>query len=512
MKKWLLSFVAILLVAGCAQPSVKSKLTKIAILHTNDVHGHVWAFKAADGTMRGGFAAQAQLIKKIRKEMEEKGGITLVLSGGDVNTGVPDSDLLSAEPDFRGMNLIGYDGMVLGNHDFDGGLDKLFQQKAWATFPMLSANVIDKKTKLSLVEPFVIIERKNVRFGIVGLTTDQLSKLVLPQNVSSLEVTDPVKEAERRLPMLKEKGANILIALTHLGVESTGANLNQIATTDNDLAEKVPDFHVIVGGHSHTLLEKGTRVGNTLIVQAGEKGQHLGRVDLEWDSQKLQVVSATASTLPIVPSQGEDEAVKNALAPFQEKVAKILDQKIGESRVFLDGERERLRHQETNLGNLICDVLRKKTKADIAIYNGGGIRASIQQGPVLLRDVYRALPFRNTVVTATITGKQLKEALETGIKHQHVSGSFLQVSGLRYVIQQNTLKKVLVKGKPVKDQDRFKIATNNFLVAGGDYFDVLQTAKNINDLGIPVEEYVAAYFKENSPVQASVEKRIQTIH
>ena len=460
--------------------------------------------------VRGGFAAQAALINKIRSDVAKKKGITLVLSAGDVNTGTPESDLLSAEPDFKAMNEIRYDAMVLGNHEFDGGIPKLVKQREWVTFPILSANVHNAVlSQKKLNDPFVILEREGIKIGILGLTTDTLKKVVLRNVAESLEVENPAEVAKTQVPAMKQAGAELLIILSHVGISESGSRSERVIANDEvKIAKEVPEIPLIVGGHSHTLLPDGKKVGETLLVQAGEKGEYLGRVDLIWDRDSKKVVESKASVIPVLPTDGEEMNLKKSLNKYRARVSRLLDEVLGTTENELDGERENIRHQETNFGNFICDVIRKITKSDVAIFNGGGIRASIPRGKIKLRDIYRALPFRNTLTTAVITGKQLKEALQTGLKFQHNTGSFLQVSGIEYKAKDGMLTFVRVQGAVVAETAEYKIVSNNFLFGGGDYLDVLTETKDIQDTGTPVEELLAKYIRAHPVVYAKTEKRI----
>lgn len=511
--------IVALLVVSCAHPdrqpagelttAAAPETINITVLHTNDVHGHAWPVKRKDGVVRGGFAAQAALIQKIREEAAKKQEIVLVLSAGDINTGTPESDLIDAEPDIRAMNYIKYDAMVLGNHEFDGGLNKLKKQLGWKKFPVLSANVGIPGTEFKKVDPFVILDRERIKIGILGLTTDTLKKVILASVGEKLDVQNPIEVAKNQVEQMKVAGAELIIALTHVGISTTtGSHARIIENDELRLAKEVPDIKLVVGGHSHTLLKEGIKVGDSLVVQAGEKGEFLGRVDLTWDPEKKTVTSAKAQVLPILPTEGEDPKVKKLLTQSEKKVSKILEEQLGTTQNEMDGERDSVRHQETNLGNFICDVMRKFAKTDIALFNGGGIRASIPRGPIRLRDLLKAFPFRNTLVTGTLTGKQLKEALQTGLKHQNASGSFLHVSGLRYRAKDGILQAVTVNGAHVSDANRYRVASNNFLFGGGDYLDVLTQAENITDTGTPVDELMAKYIRAHPVVYAKKENRI----
>ncbi|WP_312927644.1 metallophosphoesterase, partial [Pseudescherichia sp.] len=221
------------------------------ILHTNDHHGHFWR----SDDREYGLAAQKTLVDSVRKEVAAEGGSVLVLSGGDINTGVPESDLLDAEPDFRGMNLIGYDAMAVGNHEFDNPLEVLRQQEKWAKFPFLSANIYQKSTGERLFKPWAIFKRQDLKIGVIGLTTDDTAKIGNPEFFTDIEFRKPADEAKlviQELNGLDEKERpDVLIATTHMGHYDNGEHGSN-APGDVEMARSLPagSLAMIVGGHS----------------------------------------------------------------------------------------------------------------------------------------------------------------------------------------------------------------------------------------------------------------------
>ena len=192
-------FAAFALAGQPAQAYEKDKTYKITILHTNDHHGHFWRSEYGEY----GLAAQKTLVDGIRKEVAEEGGSVLLLSGGDINTGVPESDLQNAEPDFKGMNLVGYDAMALGNHEFDNPLETLRIQEKWATFPFLSANIYKKSTGERLFKPYAVFDKQGVKIAVIGLTTDDTAKIGNPGNFPDTEFRVPAEEAKKVVEALR---------------------------------------------------------------------------------------------------------------------------------------------------------------------------------------------------------------------------------------------------------------------------------------------------------------------
>jgi 5'-nucleotidase / UDP-sugar diphosphatase len=272
---------------------------KLTVLHTNDHHGRFW--KNADGEY--GMAARKTVLDQIRAEVKTAGGHTLLLDGGDVNTGVPESDTQDAEPDFKGMKLLGYDAMTFGNHEFDKPLPVLAKQIAWAGFPVLSANIYQNGKRFA--KPYAIFERGGLKIAVMGLTTDDTNKMVDPANIASIEFRKPAPEAAALMPELKSK-AHVVIAATHMG-HYTDGNHGVNAEGDVEMARAVKGFDLIVGGHSQNpvcMLAENVRneayvpggdcqpdrQNGAWIVQAHEWGKYVGRADFEYAGGELKLV------------------------------------------------------------------------------------------------------------------------------------------------------------------------------------------------------------------------------
>lgn len=231
-----------------AQAYEQDKTYNITILHTNDHHGHFWRSEYGEY----GLSAQKTLVDGIRKEVAAQGGSVLLLSGGDINTGVPESDLQDAEPDFRGMNLIGYDAMAVGNHEFDNPMSVLRQQEKWAKFPFLSANIYQKSTNQRLFKPWMIFNREGLKIAVIGLTTDDTAKIGNPEYFTDIEFRQPAAEAKLVIDELNQnEKPDVIIATTHMGHYDNGEHGSN-APGDVEMARSLPKgaLALIVGGHS----------------------------------------------------------------------------------------------------------------------------------------------------------------------------------------------------------------------------------------------------------------------
>ena len=514
MKKYLLFFLIIfsLVLSGCAtapyQKDVESQLT---ILYTNDHHGNFWKNRHGEG----GFAAQKTLVDQIRKEVKSAGGHVLLLSAGDINTGIPESDLLDAEPDFKAMWAIGYNAMALGNHEFDNPPDVLMKQKQWAAFPFLSANTVKKSTGKPLFDDFKIWDFDGLKVAVIGLITADTPELVIATNVEKLEFKDPVEVAKSTVPKLRKKAA-VVIALAHMGFYENaeyGSNAAGVVT----LARSVPGIDVIVGGHSHNKIAEPVVENGTLILQAADDGKYVGRLDLTF---KNGVVSMQGNRLiPVnlkkkVKKGGktervlieeeikEDPDMLALLTPFYEQGQSELTKVIGSTTDVFEGERKIVRSQETNLGNLIARTQRLKVGADVAIMNSGGIRTSIAKGDITYKDVLKVQPFSNSICLVTLTGKELKKYCEIAANKTAGSGAFAQFDNVNVVMQGKSLESLSVGGTPVDDTKKYRLAINSFIAAGGDGYMKVTGLPTFVDSGFIDADVLKEYIQKNSPLNS----------
>jgi len=504
----------VLLLSDCTRSvdQSPSQTSKIIIVHSNDIHGRAWPFKRPDGKWVGGYAAQAHLIAQIRKEAEADKAAFLLLSAGDVNTGVPESDFSEAKPDFEAMRAIGYDALVVGNHDFDHGIELLQKQFSWVNFPFLGANLKLKKSGNPLFPGQTKLIRNGIQFGILGVTTDELPRLIFPEHAKKLTVTDSIAAAKEGVAQLKKEGSEILIALSHLGLSATGLSLHRLIPKDDRiLAKAVPELHLIIGGHSHTFLEKGLQEGSTLIAQAGYRGEYLGRVDLLWDTERKKVLSSKAQLIEVDPSKGEDFVIKSLVEPFRKKYEEDLGVVVFETKEPVLGLRNQTGTLEIPLGNLICDALRFVTKTELAFFNTGGLRSSLPAGSVRKRDVLEAFPFQNRVTTGSLKGAEVISLLNDGLRGGDFSGGVLQVSGLTYEILEGKAVNVKIGNKPISTAQTYTFSTNSYVASAGDKLKTMRKAQSLKNHKTTIDESLILYGKEHGKLEAQLEKRIQLI-
>lgn len=517
---------AALLLAGCATPPPAARAPlKLTILHTNDHHGRFWP--NADGEY--GLAARKTLIDRVRAEVKADGGHLLLLDGGDVNTGVPESDLQDAEPDFKGMVALGYDAMAIGNHEFDKPLAVLQKQRGWLNFPMLSANIYGADGR-RLFEPYRIFERGGYRIAVIGLTTDDTAKMVMPANIQGISFRKPAEEAAALLPQLRRQ-ADMVIAATHMGHYTDGrGGVN--APGDVEMARQVSGLDLVVGGHSQNPVcmlavnvrndayQPGQpcapdRQNGAWIVQAHEWGKYVGRADFVIDAGRielkryqllpvnLQLRAADGSKRLAAEAIPEDPALRAMLEPFQAAGQARLGAPVGQADGALDGDRARVRSRPTTLGVLVARAMIDKTGADLALINSGGVRDSLPAGAISYRDVLKVHPFGNTVVVLALSGAELLDYLRAAARMTPGSGAFPQTAGVQLRIAGGVLQEARVGGQPIDPQRRYRLAITNFTASGGDGYPLMNKHPGYTDTGFTDAEVLRGYIAARSPLKVA---------
>lgn len=491
----------------------------LRLLHTNDHHAHLEPININNHSL-GGIAQRKTLVDSLINNSKTP---TLLLDAGDIFQGTLYFNQYLGQADLPFYNQLNYAAVSLGNHEFDRGQTVLANFIKKAKFPLLSANItLDPKSPLSgLVKPWVIIPVRGEKIGIFGLITEETINLSNPGQ--GITFKNSIQTAKQTVETLQKKGVNKIIALTHLGIES-----------DLNLARQVNGIDVIIGGHSHTplgsipnakhpypLVEKNPNGDPVLVVTDWEWGKYLGDLEVKFD-QTGNVIDWQGSLHPIDHKIKADTAFAQQLKVFSTPLAILRQTIIGKTALLLDGNRDKIRTQGTNLGNLIADAVLYQLKSDggqIAILNGGGIRASIPPGNISISQVIEALPFGNTIGRVDLTGQQIKQALEHGVsKVEFGEGQFPQVSGLRFVYNPKApagSRIVSIAVLDQKDQEKplnlnatYRVVTNSFLMTGGDGYESLKAGKNAVDTGFLLVDAVIDYIKEKSPINYNLSDRI----
>ncbi len=483
---------------------------KLVILHTNDMHGRVEPFdKNLKLRSIGGIARISKYIKQVKKNNTN----VLVLDAGDMLQGTLYFKVFNGLPNINFMHKAGYDLAVLGNHEFDKGISILEQIVNAAKFPLLCANVkfIDNPELNNKVKPYLIKNYNGLKIGIIGIVTDDLKTLT--GSSKQIEVYDDVTTTQKYADLLKDK-VDFIIVLSHIGFWE-----------DVKLAKAVSDIDLIIGGHSHTLLgtphvvkhKSGKQV---YIVQSGEHGEHVGKVELMFNKKKFS--NLNYSLIPINANMPMDKKLAKEIDTYSQKLAVLTSTKIGQIKNKLIGKKELIRSRQTSAGLLVTSAIKHKhPEVDIVIQNSGGIKfhRNLPPGDITLAQVYELYPFDNVIVIGKISGKDLKSVLETSArKLPKLSGSFLQSKGLEYSIdlkkdpqllsddntkiikEGNRVYNIKVNGTPLKNDEYYKVAINDFLHFGGDGYSQLKHVKVIKKTKDHVQDLIIDYIKVNSPI------------
>ena len=464
----------------------------LVILHTNDVHSRV-----DTATAQLGYARLATMVQTQKASNDH----VLLLDAGDALHGQSIANLSSGESIVEMMNLVGYDAMVAGNHDFNFGQDRLLELESLADFAILGANVL-RPDGTTLLQEYVIKEIGTKKVLIFGLSTPETTFKTHPKNVTGLTFADPVATATQ---IVAKFGGSVdfIIALSHLGLEGDYTSLM--------VAEQVEGIDLIIDGHSH---DKGAMtVGDTVIVQTGEYSANLGKVQVTFSKDSFVIDTSLVSAAD-ASAVVEDLAVLELLSHYKAEVNAIQSIVIGSTQVLLEGTRDMVRTRETNLGNLITDAILDISGANVALTNGGGMRVSIAAGEISRKMVFDVLPFGNLIVVKEVPGSIIMEMLEVGARlYPAANGAFLHTAGLTYSIDASKpalerVHSVMINAQPLQLDKTYLLATNDFMAAGGDGYVMLKDYPIYAEM-ISLEEALAEYVaKLGGSVAPTVEGRI----
>ncbi|HRS21594.1 MAG: 5'-nucleotidase C-terminal domain-containing protein [Clostridia bacterium] len=477
---------------------------KINILTSNDFHGLL-----AGGGSDPGIAKLVGNLKA-HEALNKEG--TLILSAGDMFQGSADSNLMYGKPVVAAMNAAGFDAMVLGNHEFDWGIDKLKERMDQSDFPYLAANLVEKSTGKApdFVEPYIIVNKKGVNVGIIGIVTPETASKTKPELIEPYDFKNPAEVVNALVPEVKKAGADIVVVLSHLGAFQD-SKTGEITGEAADLAKAVTGVDAIISGHTHTTVS-GT-VNNIPIVQAYKNGRAVGHLEIYFDIKDKKVVEAVPSVDGSVAKASPDANIAAYFKYIQSLIGPIKNEIIGKAAA--DFPHSPKDTQTTLLGNWVTDVMRKAVNADIAIQNGGGLRRDLPAGNITMGLMYEIMPFDNTLFTVDLTGAQVRAAIEHGIMSEAMNPG--QFSGLKVQYDstmpagQRIVKITLSDGKPLVDTQIYKVVTNDFQATGGDNYTMFLEGKNSKDTSIPVRDILVNEIKEKGTISPVDDGRLMDI-
>ncbi len=504
------------------------------ILHINDLHSRIEAINGFDSTCSaedaaenkcfGGMARVKTAINALRDQIRADGGNVIVLDAGDQFQGSLYYSTYKSGLIAELMNDIGFDAMAVGNHEFDDGPTELAVFADALDAPLVSGNLDLSRSNIlaGKVENHLVLEVGGEKIGIVSaLATDTVETSspgpdVLFQN--------EIESLRADVQTLTDEGVTKVIALTHVGFKA-----------DQIIASDVAGLDAVVGGHSHTLMlaqpEEGQAQYPTVIslgdetlvpvVTAYAYSKYVGHLVLTFDDAGV-VTDFDGEAMLLDASVEPDAAMAARISELGGPIEELKNRVVGEASAAIEGSREVCRQTECAMGNLVAEAMLARVAdqgVTIAIQNGGGLRASIDAGPVTMGEVLTVLPFQNTLSTFVVDGRDIVDALENGVSDlENGAGRFVQVAGLKYTFDPAAPAggrvsdvMVLVGGDawgPIDLAADYKVVSNNYVRGGGDGFEMFVNAADAYDFGPDLADVVAEYIAANGPYAPNVDGRI----
>ncbi|MEY8144319.1 bifunctional UDP-sugar hydrolase/5'-nucleotidase [Falsihalocynthiibacter sp. CO-5D18] len=498
----------------------------LTVLHTNDFHARFEPISkydagcsAEDNAAGECFGGSARLVTAVA-DARARSNNSILVDGGDQFQGTLFYTYYKGKLAAEMMNKLGYDGMTVGNHEFDDGPEVLAGFMDTINFPILMSNadVSQEPALAGKLAKSAIIERGGEKIGLIGLTPQDTDELASPGDL--VIFTDPVGAVQGEVDKLTAEGVNKIIVLSHSGY-----------SVDQKVAAETTGVDVIVGGHTNTLLSNTneraegpypTMVGSTAIVSAYAYGKFLGELNVTFNDAG-EVISATGEPIITDASVAEDAAtvarIAEAAAPLEEIRSKI----VATTGAAIDGSRDNCRAKECEMGNLVADAMLARVKdqgIQVALANGGGLRAGLEAGEVTMGDVYTVLPFQNTLATFQVNGATLKDALENAVLQyddETKNGRFAQVAGMTFTITGseafgNRISEVMIDtgaGYEALDPAKvYGVVSNNYVRGGGDGYSMFRDAMNAYDFGPDLADVVSEYLAAAGGYEPYLDGRI----
>lgn len=501
-----------LFVFGCAFVFADSK--KITILHTNDHHGQFLPDKSGNF----GLVNRAIIIEKIKNEVESTGGTVLLLDAGDINTGRPESDLLEGLPDILGMNIIGYDVMTVGNHEFDIPLDALRKLELSANFPFISANIYKIKDDKRLFKPYTVIEKNGLKVGIVGLTTVS-TKTPTSKRLIDYDFREHSSEFMKALSEMKKENSSLdlVIGLTHIGYYQNALHGSN-PPGDVSLAKSLSSgsIDIIVGGHSHTAIcyNHGQlmvddysncmpdRVNDIWITQALSSGQFIGRIDVTLNDTDLildryQLIPILKQDTSVVSESVE--YLSSILFEFKAETEKLLNRPIAQLPMELNGDRGHVRFEQAEIAKVILKAQAQRVEASFSVMGGGSIRASLNKGSLTYADILAVQPFGNHVTYVDLDHNEVMNYINGVAKIASGSGGYPQFFNVTFDKTDDGISNIKIAGENLKSDRLYRLSLPDYNAGGGNDYPIVSSHPRFVDSGYIDAEVLASYLTETYP-------------
>ncbi len=464
-----------------ADEALRNGEKELIVLHANDIHGH------AQQDAKGGNIGYAT-FKNVVDAFKAEGKTVLVLDAGDATQGTNFATLSKGNSMIRLMNQMPLDGFVPGNHEFDYNRVTALNNRDNSTFPWYASNVFYEGGTELVFKAGEVIERDGIKIGLFGLATPETKYKADPRNTEGLRFADTVEEnvqiAQAEIDRLRGEGAQVVIMLCHLGSDE------ESVVRSTAVAPMLHGLDLVIDGHSHTEWPEGSAQGDALLVSAGEYLKNIGVVTMTLTPDG---VTKSARLMPYseAVTYGENADMAQAIKAVEDEQAETQNVVIGKTAALLQGERGFVRTQETNLGDLITDAMRKSSGADVVLTNGGGIRASIDEGDVTVGEVFTVLPFGNAMTVIKVTGQDILDALNFAASdYPGAAGRFPHVSGMTYLIEtpekgaegeaaKSRVTEVQINGEALEPEKVYTLATNDFVAVGGDGYTMFHGKEQV---------------------------------
>jgi 2',3'-cyclic-nucleotide 2'-phosphodiesterase (5'-nucleotidase family) len=508
------------------------------IMFTNDIHGGIDRYEATFinpnfPPMLGGGGSAATYINQVRVKGDGKNRDSFLFDVGDFFQGHPIGSMTDGEAIITYMNMIGYDISVIGNHEYDIPEERLIEVLADADFPILSCNIVKRGTDelVDYVIPYIMMERMGIKFGIIGVTTTDTEKMSFPEFIKNVDFTDEKEALKKYIPIVKEKGADIIIVAGHMGLpyeplpayerryvkKREHQNEHYWGYDAQELVHEVEGIDLFFGGHMHKGFAEPWEdpLTHTLVFQGYAYGSNVGHVTIKIDKETKTI---SGYELPAIREGAlitlfEDQIIPQAdiadtILAMQKIAEEGMDEVIGEAAVYISRSSS---GAQNLMGNLVCEAMLDYADADFSFLNLGGIRDELMQGPITYRDVFSVMPFDNQIIMFEVDGAFLKRIIETRVAGGRQG---LLVAGVEVVFNRkradfDRVTKLLIDGEPWQADKMYKIVTTDFLLQGNAGLALLtqipeeQITRYERNLRDAIEDYI----KENSPVKIALDKR-----
>ena len=473
----------------------ESDINDVNIIYTGDIHGAITPMPDQEYGVIGGVSNMANVINKLKKEDKWKYAL---VDAGDWSQGSLESNMNRGKTMLEVMDSIGYDAVEVGNHEFDWGRQSFNELISNTKVPLVGANILEEDgTLLDNVSPYVIKEINGVKVGMVGVLADTIREEGDPRKVEGLTFLNAMETTKKYVEELKSKGVDVVVVLSHEGDEY-----------DRKLASELNNV-IIVGGHSHNKAIE--EVNGNIIVKSGTQGKYVGHLKLKVKKDENKIISYENKFIPVTEnllksvSLKMDSGVEDIVTPVIMEAQNKKSQVVGETNIDLP--HDRLKVEESVMGDFVTDAMRAGTKSDIAFLVSSGIRDQLFRGKITFGDVYRILPRDDESICIDLTGEQIKKTMENSAQ-QHKN--YLQISGMTVDIDTskpagNQVSNIKVNGLPIDMSKSYRVAINDITFTGPCGYEEFPKGKNV-ETGRIQRDILLDYIKANPGIDTPPQK------